>query len=349
MPEILQFKVTKADAEYDGERLKVRLWYPENPSFTNERIQANPRWGVKVLDNLIRKGHSELANEQNPTKPPSAGSVLLFSDGAFVTHRRDSRAPVHKNYFSTSSGFPSTNRELYSREGLLETALRETAEEVLLLTRETPYRLIVSPQLKRHNLETARHLGFNFETLKVEMAAGEGSDLLEVYDHQDELIYRIRTILDVMFDTDTSLNILQTMSVPLNSEEVISLDGEGMETKAGFRYFQRESFIIQQRAVHGLDFGHPLPPEFFRVYQANIGSSVPEIFSKAPENPLGPGNARVNQPYLFTQDNLLTSSLDALGIEGYAGRKLYHEKRKNQTILENKGDEKALIPKQFLR
>ena len=36
-------------------------------------------------------------------------------------------------------------------------------------------------------------------------------------------------------------------------------------------------------------------------------------------------------------------------VEGYARKKLHHEIWKDQTILENEGDEKALIPKQFLR
>jgi len=347
MPEIYQFRVHKAEAEYDGENLIIKLWYPENPEFTNERIGANPEWGVRVLDDLITKGHAVLADKNNPVKPPSAGSLTLFSDGAFVSHRRDSGAPVHKNYFGTSSGFPQSRDAIYSKKGLVDLALKETAEETMLLTRDKTPRLIVTPALREYSIQTMRQLGFELDIHEISEEIEPGRDTLIVYDHNGDEIYRMKTSLDMMFDADTSLNIMEIRRLSIPSGVVKSIDCEGMIGKDGkFIYFKRESFIIDP-ALSELSFGHPLPEKSFRVYQTNLGSKEPEVYSMNPIEMLGPDNTPVTEPYLFFPENLLTICLDTIGTKGYKGQKLHYERMKDKTMLEH-GSESGLIDPKYL-
>jgi len=345
MPEIYQFKVTRAEAEYDGESLTMKLWYPANPEIITGRIGANPEWGMEVIDNLLTKGHAVLANKQNPVKPPSAGSLVVFNDNAFVCHRRDKYAPMHKMYQSSSSGFPQDRESIFTKKGLLETAVRETAEETLFITKDIGPRLVTTPALAHHSKESAERLGFDLKTYQVKEELAESKDRLEVYDHHGDLIFSVNTFLDMMFDTDTSLNILQIRKLDIASDEVLPVDAEGMFKDGKFMHFNRKSFIIPFNTIVNQDFGHPLVNP--QVYQTRLGNSEPEIYTPEPKEFLGPGATPVTHPYLFCPENLLTVSLDALGIEGYDGEKLYTERWKDETLHEQ-GTEAGLIPPQFL-
>ncbi len=346
MAEILQFKVHRAEAKYDGESLNIKLFYPRTPQFINERLGANPEWGIQVLDNLLTKGHSVLADEKNPVKPPSAGSLVVLNDDTIVCHRRDKGAKVHSLYFSTSSGFPNERRALFTRGGLLETALRETAEELLLLTRDKKPRLVVTPGLKDYTLASAQRLGFDMSCYEVAEAVDEGTDTLEVFYDDGEKLFSVKTYLDMMFDVDTSLNILQIRRLNISSKEVVPVDTEGVFKEGRYVHFNREAFLLHHSEIADIGFAEPL--ENPRVYQSGLGGRYPVVYSEEPKEFLGPGKTPVTHPYLFAPDNLMTVGLDALHVLGYRGNKLRTELWKEQTILkDSQRSEAALIPQQY--
>ncbi len=353
MPEIYQFKVHKATAEYNGESLIIKLWYPKNPQIIKERLGANPEWGVKVLETLISKGFANLANKNNPVKPPSAGSLIVLNDEVFVCHRRDRYAPTHKLYHSASAGFPQNKRALFTKKGLLDLALTETAEETLL-TRDKKPRLVVTPELEKYIIESSKRLGFDLQTYKVKEELATGKDTLEVYNYAGELIFSAKGFLNIMFDADTSISFLQLRYLDISSKEVLPVDAEG-KLEGTFEHYNRESFLIHTKEIEGLKFASPLKNP--RVFQTKLGGRFPKIYTPklSPENYLGPGATLVTQPYLFAPEDLLTACLDGLGVKGYKGRKLYLELWKEKTLLKDADgkieniNESCLIPKEFLR
>ncbi|MEN9626411.1 MAG: hypothetical protein RL557_739 [archaeon] len=346
MAEILQFKVYRAEADYDGASLHIKLFYSKTPGYTDQRLGANPEWGVRVLEDLLNEGHAVLANEKNPVKPPSAGSLVVLNDNTLVCHRRDKGAPVHSLYFSTSSGFPRNKPALFTREGLTGTGLQETAEELLLITKDREPRLIVTPGLKNYTLASAQKLGLDMRSYEVTEFVDEGTDTLDVFYEDGTKLFSVKTYLDMMFDMDTSLNILQIRRLNISSDEVVPVDIEGFFKNDKYIHFNRESFLLHPREITNLCFAEPLQNP--RVSQSKLDGKFPQVYSEVPQEFLGPGGTPVTHPYLFAPDNLLTVGLDALRIPGYTKKKLRTELWKEQTILSDPHrSESALIPSQY--
>jgi len=226
MPEIYQFGINKADATQKDGSLTVRLFYPKEPEITYKRQEGNLEFGIKVFRNLLEKGYSEIANQENKIVPPSVGMVYLLEDGVLVLHRRDKMAPVHKLYHSVPAGFPQTREATYTLEGLTKTGLKENSEECLLVTKEKNPRLIVQKDSKNFVLETANNLGLDLKSIYVKGEDLKFNDKLEVYDHEDKLLFSARGLIDWSYESHTVINLLQVRKLPLKSNQIYPIDCE---------------------------------------------------------------------------------------------------------------------------
>src|SRR3989344_4206214 len=142
--EIYHFKVFRAEAELNDKKspekgLTVRLFYPQNQEDVRGRFPESSeslRFGIDSLERLLSEGTCSLADNNNPIKPASAGSIYLLKDNVIIFHRRDKFAPTHKMYHSAYAGYTHAREFVFSAEALIETGKRETAEEILLITKE---------------------------------------------------------------------------------------------------------------------------------------------------------------------------------------------------------------------
>jgi len=62
------FKISNAEAEYDGKNLSVRLYYPNNPEELNKRLPGNSVFGANTLEVLLKKGYARIATPECPIK-----------------------------------------------------------------------------------------------------------------------------------------------------------------------------------------------------------------------------------------------------------------------------------------
>ena len=108
MAEYNGFYISNGDVSLESNGLVMRLTYPANPKKIEGRLPENLQFGIEVYQKLLQNGHSAIANEENPVRPPSSGSTYLFTDGKMVICRRDKGAPTHKLYHSAYAGFPDT-------------------------------------------------------------------------------------------------------------------------------------------------------------------------------------------------------------------------------------------------
>lgn len=342
MGEIWSFDINKADARINGDgSLTVRLFYPKNPRPSEERIPENLEFGISVFERLLREGYSHIADDKNPIGPASAGSLYVLKDGKIVCHRRDRFAPTHKMYHSAYAGYPSSRDVVFSERGLQRTALRECAEECLLVTRDKKPWLVVPNDSMDHTLESARRLGLNLKPRFVDVETMEPKDTLEVYDVDENIIFKARANLDFMYESATSLNALQLRRFPLSSDEVLPIDAEGMMTDGKFVHLNRESYLIDLTELAGKRFGDVLTsPE---VYQTRIENGSPVIFTPDYDAPfLGPDKVPVTDPHIWAPENLLTRTLDALGVGEYNWMKM--ELWKERSKFENS----SLLPREVL-
>lgn len=346
MEDILYFKVFNAYAEYNNDSLKVRLFYPEKPEEINKRLPAELEFGISVLERLTKTGYSEIADSNHPVHPAGGGSLIIFEDNKLACHRRDKFAPVHKNYFSAYSGYPNSHDALYTKEGFLESCLRETAEECLLVTREPNPRLVVTKSLKHFSLETAERLDINIPVIEVSEKLLEPNGRLYTYDYHGDEIFSVDGFVDIMYDVATSVNVLQIRQLGISSEEIYPIDAEGMIKDNKFIHFNRESFLIHPYEIESLKFGHPLENQI--AYKTNFKNGNPEVYKYQPEENLGPGATPVTHPFLWAPENLLCNCLDGLEVKGFKDNKLQIELWKEKTILADKNrGESSLIPEQY--
>ena len=255
-------------------------------------------------------------------------------------------------YHSAYAGYTHSKEFTFSGEGLVQTGLRETAEEVLIMTNEAKPKLIVPNDSKEYTIESAKRIGIDIDKVKpmfIDVEELEPSDELEVYWENGELIYKVKAFLDIIRESQTSINSLQIRKLPFSSEEVVPVDAEGTPKKdGGWNWFNRESYMIPISSIENRPFGSIL--ENPRVYQTRIVNGIPEVYTPEYNPPyLGPGielvlkdgsslpgiraPVEVTHPHLFAPENLLATVLDGLGVGGYKGRKVHIEKWKEECML----------------
>lgn len=361
--EIYHFKIFKADAtlndlKHPEKGMVVRLFYPSNQEDVHGRFPETPeslRFGIDSLDMLLNEGNADIANLRNPIKPAAAGSLYVLNDGAIICHRRDRFAPTHKMYHSAYAGYTHSREFCFTAEGLIDTGRRETAEEVLVMTNEKNPALIIPKDSKKYTLESARRIGIDLSkvrTIDVEIEELKPVDRLEVYNEETgALIYSVDAFLDILRESQTSLNALQIRRLPFSSSEVLPIDAEGMPHNGNWKWFNRESYIIGLEELVGKPFGSALDNP--RVFQTRINNGIPEIYAPEYGPPyLGPGielvmkqgipqqgirdTVEVTDPHIWAPENLLVTCLDGLGVDGYKGRKLQIERWKEVCALSGK-------------
>jgi len=364
MPEISQFVVTEAYAEYNSHTgaLSLDFRYPKNPSETNTRLGPNPEFGVQTLTELIKHGHAQIANPKNPISPPTAGSLPITSDGKIIHTRRDNGAPVHKMFHAAYSGFARTPDELYSEKGMRTLGQRESAEEVVLITRDKNPYLIVTSSTKQETIKSAKRLGLeNLPLREVKEELLPGKDTLNVSYGPNEGIYQLPCFFTMLWNIDASTIAMQIRQLDIHSEEILPIDAEGIFTESGDEYkvhFNRESFITNPSELYCNahiqtlnDIGYGCPMLNPQVFQSHWDSSNKMRIVETPHNSpleyLGPGATPVNKPNLWAPQDTLRACLDGLGVPGYAGKKLQWELEISKAFAEDfisgKGDEKGTV------
>jgi hypothetical protein len=340
MAESNGFYITKGSVSLADDGLVMRLTYPTNPKKIHERIPENLQFGIEVYQRLLEEGHAPIADEQNPVRSPSAGSAYLFSDGRMVINRRDMSAPTHKKYHSAYAGFPDSSEAAGLSESIVQTVLRESAEEGLLVTRDKNPWLIVPTDSADYTLESARRLGLELPKRYVNAEWEEPTDKLEVYDEQGNLLFTHKALLDIIFESETSINALHLRRIPLSSEEVYPVDSEGIMEGNRFIHFNRESYIINPDMAN-VKFGDIMKNPL--VFQTRIKNGKPEVYTPEYNEPFyGPDGIKVVNPHVWAPDNLVTRYLHALNIAGYNWINM--ELWKEQTKLKGK----SLVPTEVL-
>jgi len=345
MNEIYQFKIYDADATMENGGITVRLFYPRNPKPIDRIIKENLPFGVSVFERLIRDGYSGIADEKNPIKTASAGLLYLLEDGKFICHRRDKDAPTHKLYHCANGGYTKSKESLYTEKGLEETGIREAAEECLIVTREEEPRLVVpnySSVFPTVAKATAKNLGLNLEPKYTSAEVVEPTDTLKVFDADENLIFKHKTFIDFIYESSTSLNVLDVLKLPFSSKEVMPIASEGTEKDGKFIHFNQESYVIHTSEIANKPFGCIL--ENPKVYKTRIEKGKPIIYRPDYAEPyLGPDGVQVTDPHVWAPEDMLVRTLNAIGVEGYKWMEM--ELWKEKMKLEGK----SILPASVLK
>jgi hypothetical protein len=354
MPEIYNFEIPRAKAKVENigsiNRTTLRLFYPNNTKPIERRLHEQLEYGINTLGNMIKVNgeYYPVANPENPLGPASAGAMYLFKDGRFVCSRRDEGAPVHKFYHSAYAGFSKSDDHIKSEKGLIETSLRESNEECLLVTRDKKW-LVVPKDSKHYALKSARNLGLELKPLYVDVETIDPTDTLEVYEEGGTPIFAAKVFLDIMRESSTSVNVLYIRKFPFSSDEILPIDAEGMLKNGKYTHFNLEAYIVSPSEIEGrtgkdsMPFGFPM--ENPAVHKVRIENSKPIFYRKDPEPYSGPDMVKVNHPHIWAPDNLLCRALDALGVSGYKNRWMEIELWKEKAKL----DGKSLLPESVLK
>ncbi|MBI2672542.1 hypothetical protein HYX16_06430 [Candidatus Woesearchaeota archaeon] len=343
MPEIYQFPIRKAEAIIKDGRMTVRLFYPADTK-PQKRLPENPKFGVSVFEDLVKEGFAAIADEQNPIGPCGGGSLYILKDDVIVCHRRDSKAPGHAMYHSAYSGWPDSEKAIFTADGLVDICLRETAEECLLVTRDPKPWLLVPKDSQEYTHASAKRLGIDLRERLVDVELVPPTDTLEVYDHNCNQIFTAKAFLRFIYESNTSLNASQIRQLPLSSDEVVPIDAEGMISKDGkFIHFNRESYFVSLDEIAKMQFGSimGLQGQGVRVFKTMARDGIPEVYTPEYREPfLGPDNVPVIHPHIWAPEDSLTRALDGLGIPGYKGKWMEIELWKERSKLEGK----SLLP-----
>lgn len=344
------FKIYKADAIYDKKNLTINLYYPRNPAELDSRLPSNSKFGANALERLLREGHAEIATPESPIKPSDGGSMYVFSDNVILVHRRHfplGKRSVHNFYHSAPGGYTDELKATFSEQGLLQTGLKETAEEQILVTRDKKKYQIVRRGSEKYALKAANDIGIYLPSINVEMNTIQSNDLLNVFWEDGEPLFTCKGkgFLDLMWDNSTSLSLMQVIRVPFDSSNVYPIDSEGMIGKdKKFVHFNRESYLIPLSELTGKKFGTPL--KNFEVFQTEIEKGIPSVYVPQYAEPFyGPDEKIVTHPHLWAPENHTIVCLDALGVPGFAGKRLDIQLWKEKCVLNGE----SMIPGEYLK
>jgi len=318
MPEFHLFEIYNANAEIIDNCMTVSLYYPSNKKMLDKKIPGNLEFGIQVYENLLDHRFSQIAQINRPIMPSCAGSIYTTLDDKIICHRRDIKAPNHKLYHSSYGGFPQSDEELFSAKGIMKLALRETAEECLIITRDRS-RLIVPSGSEHYTLESAKRLGIDLAKVKplvMDVATVEPTDTLKVFDADYNLLFQVQGFIEFMYEGQTTITTSQIRKLPFMADEIFPIDAEGYEIDGKYIHFNRESYILDPNVIKNLQFGAILPsPE---VYKTKIVDGIPIIVHPDYTEPyFGPDGVKVVDPHVWASEDLLMRMLDALRIPGY--------------------------------
>ncbi len=347
VPEIDMFKIYKADVELTGQGINVRLFYPEQRESLTRLLPEQLEFGVRFFETLLEKGYAEFATADFPIRPPSAGSMYVFKDMKFLIHRRDPGARLHPLYHSMPVGYNNRSSHAFSASGIMNTMLRESSEENLLITRDGK-RLLVPRDARPYVLDAAEKVGLDLTRMKIEEIDVEtlaGPDRISVF-YNDKLQFSVPSYAAFSFEGSRTLNAMTIRFVDLNSEDILPVDGEGMEKDGRWVLFNRESYIVDPSEMDGVMFGDALKdPEVYvtewentsygRVPRPRLSTAGYPIEGK-PRFYYGPDKKVVTEPHVFAPDDLLIRMLDVRGISGYAGHWMELEIEKTKKKLGQK-------------
>ena len=354
------FEVTRAEAKFDASdgSLDVTFWYPRDPTPIKGGVPANTEFGLGVLENLLTKGSSILANADNPIAPPNAGSLPVFSDGNFVCCRRDDGPIVHSMYHAAYSGYGTDFAELSTLEGMRKLGARESAEEVIFITRGHDPHLVVTKSLEDEIGRSAERLGIgDLPSRMVDEEIVPGRDRLTVKYEDGETAYEMNTSFVMLWNIGSSTIAMNLRKLDIRSDEIFPIDAEYMD-RGKYVHFNRESFIVNPDDIRGHDssetldsIGYGMPLRNAQVFRSNRDAKGRlEVYQplSSPLAYLGPGATPVNSPYLWAPQDSLRACLDELGVDGYKGKKLHWEREITRKFHDNDGRESCVIPQGYL-
>ncbi len=330
MIEIYSFPVYNGEAQACDTGLVVKLYLSEEMEIKKGRISSNIKYGISVLQNLLNTKRAQIADSDHPIRLPSGGAMFLLKEGMFVCHRRDRKAPTHKLYHSIPAGHPNMKEvsllELAIRgetqeSYLLETCLREGAEECVFVTRGNNKRLVVPKglgDLEKYTIETAKKIGLGgLEKYEIGARLLNVLDKVEFYDSHGRPLCQENACVVFNYESETGITALQIIELDINSWEILPVDAEGKQSDGKFVRFNRESYILNPNNIG--EFGSYLDnPD---VNQVVIENGIPKGHRTGYEPPfLGMDLVEVKQPHLWAPDELLVRALDAIGVKGYAGK-----------------------------
>ncbi|MBI4019018.1 MAG: hypothetical protein HY364_02070 [Candidatus Aenigmarchaeota archaeon] len=308
-------KVDRAIASLRDGRLSISLLYPNLPETFRGRLPQNPEYGITVMKRLKEEGVSAIADEVHPIRPPCAGIFYMTKDGKIISHRRDIRAPTHALYHSIPAGHP-THDEVYLPSGLYSTAMREAAEECLIVTKDD-HRLLAPVGMEPYISESAKKIGLQLPTMHINAEIIDPSDTITARRENGDILFVAGGFVDIVYESETNMTLLQGFYLPIHSDEIEAIDAEGMNREGRYERFGREIYFID--AERPGRFGSAIKNP--RVRKSRIDKGMPFFYTPDYTPPYkGPDLTDAGSPHVFAPDNLLSRALDAVGAEDYAGK-----------------------------
>ena len=319
MPEIFKFPIPEAYAERNANGgITVSLVYPDEDqrAYSSERRLSNAdavAFGIDCLTRLNKGEQAAIGTYLRPSRPASGGIIDLFSDGSFLTHRRDTGTKVHPLYNGIPSGFPACEEHfedislLQRTEGAEESILFEKNGNGIYVPKDD-----VSNRVTRNRLKL---LGLENKVIPAEVEYLAGPDVLEIYNDQDELISKTEGCIYLSWEIETNVAIAAVRYwKDIDPRKVAAIDAEGFMREGRFVHLGREKFHMTQEQVRDVSFGQeiPMPKRYQLARNGSLGY--------AKEVP-----AQEGEVYRFMPDDGLRRMLDHLEISGWKGNWINHE------------------------
>jgi hypothetical protein len=327
-----QFYVDDARVDYMGDGLHFTFNYPATKKVIERALPEAPQFGIDFFNTLALEHGAELGTPEVPTRPSSAGSIYQFADDMVMIHRRDLKAPVHPMYHSCCSGYPEAG------ETVLETQVRETAEEnlVLLGNDQIVTDVVVPEDTALQTLRTVERLGLRLPTKLYDVQTIGGPDTFAIYD-DGKLIDEGMGYIDIFFEGSRGHNVMAVRRfTDLQSQDVFPFDSEGAVNEGkSFFHFKRESYLIHPNDE--LEIGKPMKQ--IRKFQAEVGqygqiSIIQENNNLEPQ--LGPDKVRVKHSDIWYPDGQLVRVLAGLGFKNLEHNWREIERSRCEAKLEGK-------------
>ena len=341
MTEIFKFPIPEAYAEPKNGGIKVTLIYPDENEreYTSERRLSTPadiEFGLQCLEGLLRGERVRIGTPEHPSRPASGAIIDVFTDGAFLSHRRDGGTKVHPWYNGIPSGFPSC-REHFENIRLLQQ--KEGGEEsivlyngIIILPRDLALVQRVQESIEhnpskglRATVETLKRLGIdpryaNYKSVRY----SNGNDVLEIKNTQGDTIKTDTGSIYLSWEVETNVAITARREwQEIHSSCITAFDGEGFYKSDYFVYFNREKFLIHPREVANILFGQEIPmPQRYKLKKTEEGLLTAERVLPSE-----------GELYQFKPDDGLRRMLDDLKVPGWQGKWIQYEIEQAQQRL----------------
>ncbi len=256
---------------------ELRYYVPKNVIVIDHDKRQTPYFWLEKVDELRKRGFTNIASHENPLYTHAAGAVSIFHNdrgeiGYVSFSQKDDQSPRDPGFRVPRNGFPNNEEDWFTNNHLYKEAWEEgillTRGNELVLTQHSMHDELICQVAQMFQSKTGLKIS---GTRRIPIIFRNGYDTLHVY-REGEKQPRLTDKGIISWTPEIGHCFIKIMEVQYPISELYLIDGEIFSNGDPIR---RDVCVIDLNHLRGKKFADPIHEQVHRYKNDNV-----EIFER---------------------------------------------------------------------